>query len=382
MDKNPENDRSAASGSGRRDVLKALVGAPVVAAIAAPAAAQPVTPAAPAAGPPGLPFAAMHGQPPADYFKPRAYPEHLVELGEIRMNYVVAGSPSKPALLIIPAQSESWWGYEKAIQLLEKDFQVYAVDLRGQGRSTWTPKRYSLDNMGNDLVRFIDIVIKRPVITSGCSSGAVLSCWMSAYAKPGQVRASHYEDPPLFSSEFNPLYGPSIRQTVAGPALERFATYLGDQWSVGDVKGLIMSLQSMGRNGPASLQAPGAAAGPGPGGLSGLGGSPASLREYDPEWGRAFTTGTVARTCPHELMLGAVKVPVLFTHHGRHINEQTGLLEGALTDFQAAKVRELVTAAGQPFQYVDCPDSGHTMHFNQPDRYAKILGDWAKTLRT
>ncbi|MGP3943718.1 alpha/beta fold hydrolase [Streptomyces sp. 6N106] len=35
--------------------------------------------------------------------------------------------------------------------LLAENFHVYAVDLRGQGRSSWTPKRYSLDNFGNDL---------------------------------------------------------------------------------------------------------------------------------------------------------------------------------------------------------------------------------------
>ena len=42
--------------------------------------------------------------------------------------------------------------------LLAEHFQVFAVDLRGQGRSTRTPGRYTLDNMGNDLVRFIDLV--------------------------------------------------------------------------------------------------------------------------------------------------------------------------------------------------------------------------------
>ena len=46
--------------------------------------------------------------------------------------------------------------------LLAEHFQVFAVDLRGQGRSTRTPGRYTLDNMGNDLVRFIDVVIGRP----------------------------------------------------------------------------------------------------------------------------------------------------------------------------------------------------------------------------
>ena len=117
------------------------------------------------------------------------------------MNYAVAGTPDKPALLLIPGQTESWWGYEAAMPLLAEHFQVFAVDLRGQGRSTRTPGRYTLDNMGNDLVRFIDGVIGRPTIVSGLSSGGVLSAWLSAYAKPGQVRGALYEDPPLFASE-------------------------------------------------------------------------------------------------------------------------------------------------------------------------------------
>ncbi len=137
-------------------------------------------------------------------FVKHAYQEHTVNLGEVVMNYVVSGQATSPALLLIPGQTESWWGFEKAIALLDKEFQVFAVDLRGQGRSTWTPRRYTLDNMGNDLVRFIALVIKRPVITSGCSSGGVLSAWLSAFAMPGQVRGAHYEDPPLFSSEYEP----------------------------------------------------------------------------------------------------------------------------------------------------------------------------------
>ncbi|GAA0998216.1 hypothetical protein GCM10009555_097160 [Acrocarpospora macrocephala] len=90
-----------------------------------------------------------------DVYVPHAYPEQQVDLGEITMNYAEAGNPDKPPVLLIPEQSGSWWGYEETMALLAEDFHVYAVDLRGQGRSSWTPKRYSLDNFGNDLVRFI-----------------------------------------------------------------------------------------------------------------------------------------------------------------------------------------------------------------------------------
>jgi pimeloyl-ACP methyl ester carboxylesterase len=97
-----------------------------------------------------------------DIFVAHAYPEQLVDLGEVRINYATVGDLSLPPLLLIPGQTESWWGYELAMPLLAERFCCYAVDLRGQGRSSWTPGRYSLDNMGNDLVRFIDAVIGRP----------------------------------------------------------------------------------------------------------------------------------------------------------------------------------------------------------------------------
>jgi pimeloyl-ACP methyl ester carboxylesterase len=90
-----------------------------------------------------------------------SYPENSIDLGEVVMNYAVVGAAASPALLLVPGQTESWWGYEKAMGLLEKHFQCFAIDLRGQGRSTRTPGRYTLDNMGNDLVRFLALAVKR-----------------------------------------------------------------------------------------------------------------------------------------------------------------------------------------------------------------------------
>nr|WSY55202.1 hypothetical protein OG999_37145 [Streptomyces sp. NBC_00886] len=42
----------------------------------------------------------------ADVFVPHAFTERTVDLGEIRMNYAVAGDASHPALLLVPAQTE------------------------------------------------------------------------------------------------------------------------------------------------------------------------------------------------------------------------------------------------------------------------------------
>jgi len=299
-------------------------------------------------------------------FVSHAYDEHQVDLGEVRMNYATAGDSSLPALLLIPGQTESWWGYEAAMPLLSDHFQVFAVDLRGQGRSSWTPGRYTLDNFGNDLVRFIDLVIGRPTYVSGLSSGGVLSAWLSAYAKPDQIIAAAYEDPPLFSSEVNPAFGQSIRQSL-GPLFAMFNKWLGNQWSIGNWAGMQAASKT---EVPPWVSAVFALPDE----------VPQSLREYDPEWGRAFWTGTVAVSCDHATMLSSVKVPVLLTHHFRMVEPGTGHLMGALDDLAAEKAKELIAAAGQSVNYQSFPEMGHFMHGIDPPLFAKTIIEWVTSL--
>lgn len=311
-----------------------------------------------------------------EIFTEHAFPEHLADLGEIRMNYAVAGESANPALLLIPGQTESWWGYEEAMRLLADRFQVYAVDLRGQGRSTWTPGRYSLDNFGGDLVRFIDRVIARPVVVSGLSSGGVIAAWLSAFALPGQVRAAVYEDPPLFASEVNPAVGQSIRQTVAGPMFRLWHKWLGPQWSIADESGMVAA---MGRELPGWMFSAMQMAAP-PGGLPA--GMPPGLREYDPEWADAFYSGRVGVTCDHENMLAHVTVPILFTHHFHAVEPETGNLIGASSDDQVRHVRRLVEGAGNSFTYRSFPDMPHSMHGHDPATYATTVIEWVDSLST
>ena len=287
---------------------------------------------------------------PDETYVPHAFAEQLADLGEVQLNYATVGDSSSPALLLIPGQTESWWGYEEALPLLAPHFQCFAVDLRGQGRSTRTPGRYTLDNMGNDLVRFLDVVVGRPAVVSGLSSGGVLSAWLSAYAKAGQVIAAHYEDPPLFASEVAPAVGPGIRQGPVGAIFRSWSAYLGDQWSIGAWQAL--------RDGE----------------------PPQNLKEYDPEWGRAFWTGTVGASCDHERMLRAVKVPVLFTHHFRRVDESTGVLLGASSDLQAKRVCELLAEAGVEVDYRSFEKMGHSMHGQDPKLFTDTVVDWASKI--
>jgi pimeloyl-ACP methyl ester carboxylesterase len=143
--------------------------------------------------------------------------------------------------------------------------------------------------------------------------------------------------------------------------------YLGDQWSVGDWKGM----QEAARSELPPLLA----------GLFRGGDEPSqNLKEYDPEWARSFWTGAWAASCDHARMLASVKVPVLFTHHSRRIDEKTGTLIGAISDLQVSRVREIIGATGQRFQYESFPSMGHPMHQLDPGLFARTLEAWTATL--
>jgi pimeloyl-ACP methyl ester carboxylesterase len=299
-------------------------------------------------------------------YVPHGYPEHSIDLGEVTMNYAVAGDPDLPALLLVPGQVQSWWSYEDTIARLEKHFQVFAVDLRGQGRSTRTPGRYTFDNMGNDLVRFIALVIGRSAIVSGHSSGGLLALWLSAYGLPGSIRGVLCEDPPIFAAEATTSCGDSLGQNDMAQLFAIFSKFLGDQWSVGDWAGLQIAIRSLP---PPFSSMIGTADTP-----------PQSLREYDPEWARACCSGTIGASCDHARMLAAIKTPVLFTHHFRMTDPETGKTMGAASDRQADYACRLMRSTGQQIDYRSFPEMGHSMHAQNLDLFAQTLLEWTSTL--
>lgn len=129
---------------------------------------------------------------------PEGFQELCFTSGDVSMNYVVGPDHGLP-LLLIPGQMESWQGYKRVLPELSARFQVYAPDLRGHGRSTWTPGRYSYNICGSDLENFARQVIGRPALVAGLSSGGVLAIWLAANA-PDCILAVIGEDPPIFSS--------------------------------------------------------------------------------------------------------------------------------------------------------------------------------------
>ncbi len=129
----------------------------------------------------------------------RVITEHDVVIDGVRLHYAVAGEG--PPVVLVPGQSFPWQSYQKVMPALAKAHRVYALDVRGHGKSEHTPGQYTFGRCGKDLVGFLREVVKAPALLSGNSSGGLICLWASANA-PELVRGVLLEDPPLFSAEW------------------------------------------------------------------------------------------------------------------------------------------------------------------------------------
>lgn len=137
----------------------------------------------------------------------------------VKLNYVQGENNGIP-ILFIPAQSATWENYVSIINILSDKYQVYSISIRGHGMSDWTKGKYNFDILGNDIVEFIENIVKQPVLLVGNSSGGLISMWLGAN-RPDLVSGIILEDAPLFSADY-----PRIKDEYVYDVLSKTAQYL------------------------------------------------------------------------------------------------------------------------------------------------------------
>lgn len=104
-----------------------------------------------------------------------------------------------PALLLLHGQMGEWEDYALVLPELMENWNIYAIDVYGHGESSHNEELYYLDVNGDDLIWFIDNVIKEPTVVSGHSNGALTAAYIAAYGG-GNIAGVVLEDPPVFST--------------------------------------------------------------------------------------------------------------------------------------------------------------------------------------
>jgi pimeloyl-ACP methyl ester carboxylesterase len=282
---------------------------------------------------------------------------------------------------------ESWPGYKLVLPELSERFHVFVPDLRGHGKSTWTPGRYSYNILGNDLRCFIQEVIRQPTLVAGLSSGGVLAIWLAANV-PDDVLAVVAEDPPIFSSIW-----PRIQQEkymarnfrlaveiLGGPGerdVERYMSQMGipveGETELRMIPRFIVKLMFL----MAHLNR---AVRPGqPYDIPLLSFDMRAgykfLSEYDTDFSRATLNGDLSAGFSPEETLKQVKCPMLLMRADASRHETWGLL-GAIDDDDLARIRSLV----DDLQIVQIPGR-HEIHMTRPERYVEEVLHFVDHLR-
>src|SRR5215472_18167023 len=96
--------------------------------------------------------------------------ERAFEGSAARLNYLDYGSPSAEPLVMLHGGAWCWQEYLSFIPNLAQRWHVYALDLRGNGRSGWTPDTYRLGDFAGDITEFLD-GLNAPAVLVGHSLG-------------------------------------------------------------------------------------------------------------------------------------------------------------------------------------------------------------------
>ncbi len=127
------------------------------------------------------------------------FTENVAKLDDGSEIYYIKGPNNGPKLILLHGQQVNCCDYANVLPKLSKHFHIYALDYYGHGKSSKNPDKYNAVVIGNDIVWFIENVIKEKVYISGHSSGALLAAYVSAKA-PDYIIATVLEDGPFFST--------------------------------------------------------------------------------------------------------------------------------------------------------------------------------------
>jgi pimeloyl-ACP methyl ester carboxylesterase len=121
--------------------------------------------------------------------------EKAFETGTVTLNYLEYGPATLDPLVMLHGGAWRWQEYLSLIPHLGQRCHIYALDLRGNGRSGWVPDHYCLEDFTADTGEFVRR-LNRPAVLLGHSLGGVIAL-MVAGRCPENVKALILEDVPL-----------------------------------------------------------------------------------------------------------------------------------------------------------------------------------------
>jgi non-heme chloroperoxidase len=260
------------------------------------------------------------------------------------LEFAEQGRLGGPTVLMLHGVTDSWRSFEPVLPFVDPAWHVIALSLRGHGASSKPADGYTPAHMAGDVAQFIAAMELPPVVVVGHSMGATVALRL-AVDHPGCVRAvaglgtfaSFRDKSDLVDwvrSTIDPLADPVPRELADEFQRSTLAQSVTGEGEFSVSEALIGSMTDQSLKAPARV------------------------------WRRGF-----AGLLDDDVADGLhrVRVPVLLLHGGRDA-------------FVPAADLTRLTAALPQAQAHTWAGAGHAMHWEQPARFAALLGDFVGAL--
>ena len=121
----------------------------------------------------------------------------------VNLNYIEGPKNGSP-LLLVHGNTGRWQSFSPIIHDLISNHHVFALDLRGHGKSSHVPGTYTLQNHLLDVTSFITEKMESPVTLFGMSLGGMVGL-MAAAHYPKLIKSLILGDSPLTSETLYPM---------------------------------------------------------------------------------------------------------------------------------------------------------------------------------
>jgi pimeloyl-ACP methyl ester carboxylesterase len=156
--------------------------------------------------------------------------ERVFDAESVTINYIQSPA-SGPPLVLLHGVGRNWQDFLPLIPKFSGRCQVFALDMRGHGKSGRVPQGYFSRDYASDVAAFLRSVVKRRSILFGHSLGGVVAMRIAA-EQPALVRAAILGDVALSGdyladSMYQALFEGLHRVLVEGGSVDEIARRLG-----------------------------------------------------------------------------------------------------------------------------------------------------------
>lgn len=270
------------------------------------------------------------------------FTERTFHSTRISINYA-EGPPNGEPIVMLHGVTNRWQSFLPVLPLFGGRYHTYALDHRGHGHSGRAADGYQSGQLSNDVIQFLQEIVRRPVVLIGHSLGAMIAARVAAEV-PHLVKAAVLSDPPLSAA---------VDRDGAVPPW--FSQYLDLVRSAATQQEKLSELAAIAQETDPFADG------------TTLNAQLRSLELVDPE---VLVTGAEKRLFADfavNTILPNICCPVLFLQG----NPKLG---GVVSEEEAQRALELIPHA----THVQLTDMGHSLHIPQPSTFFSLVDNFIK----